>query len=415
MRKKKYARYMNRGRINVMRFMRKHKKMLLIALAAIIAVCVVLFLVVPNVTKNQNVQSNEPTQEELTANEQIDDETLAGLTGEDDSLFSQNGDFVQEGLKIGVTMLELNSDDTVMVSGMEKAAAQDIKEKTLGDFIVYDAQGDQNQQIQDVYSMINKGVKVIVVTATDTYNFTKIADIAKSNQVAVVAYNSQATTGFAANIKKPATAATDFAEFIKKSGQTSTQVLNAAPKQAEQVAQVLPVDAQYTDLWEAISAVDTSITDAAPKQSMIVFDENAYKMLRAWFAKSTYPSAYAGVATVDYIKAWYSLLNGGFTYLPPAQEGEPQTEEPILVNASAAQFHGLAITTVQNTGDIVYEFAFQLANGKKLAQSDFVYEMSGAEQITNENLAQYYEKCKDSPEGLVYTTVDTADLAGLFS
>ncbi|MEG1859630.1 MAG: hypothetical protein RR193_04725, partial [Christensenellaceae bacterium] len=106
MRKKKYARYMNRGRINVMRFMRKHKKMLLIALAAIIAVCVVLFLVVPNVTKNQNVQSNEPTQEELTANEQIDDETLAGLTGEDDSLFSQNGDFVQEGLKIGVTMLE---------------------------------------------------------------------------------------------------------------------------------------------------------------------------------------------------------------------------------------------------------------------------------------------------------------------
>ncbi len=279
-----------------------------------------------------------------------------------------------------------------------------------------DANGSQNQQIQDVYTMINKGYSVIVVAGADTYNFEKITEICANNNVQVVAYDVDAASGFAVNVVDKSDASADFAQFIKDAGLSATSVLKGTEQQIETVQSIVNVDKQFTEMWDAVYDIGVSIENEDPLQSIIVFDYNSNDVLRAWLRQDTTPKAMAGVATVAFVKTWYELLNGGVE-IQIGEVDEESDEEPETktVSATAADFSAYAMTSIENVGDVLYEFAKRLAEGGSLPEANYVYEVEGYDGITSSNIAQYYEKVKDRDSGLVYSTVDLGDIDALFA
>lgn len=393
------------------RFWRRHGlKVLIAAAAAVVLLLLLFFVVLPNVQKSGEVQK-DPTQQEIDASyEGVDQETLDGLAGAGAAVAKEQ---LLKDQKIGVSALNTQPQDTTLLSSLEKASAEDVKSGTIADFYLYDAQGDQNQQIQDVFTMVNNGVGVLIVVNTDEYNFAKIADIASKNNIRLVTYATQAQTGFAVNVKESQNTAVEFAKFLKGLSIPETDVLKATEEQVAQMSEFVKVTARYEDIWDAVAATKASIDAGAPKQSMVVMDYNGADVLKGWLSKSTFPRAYAAVGTANYIKMWYALLNGGYQYTPETVEGQPPPA-PIVVQATPEQFAGCSVTAVQNVGDILYTFARHLAMGDTLPQENYVYEMAGYQVITNENLAQFYEQVKDQEGGLVYSTADTKEIASLF-
>ncbi|MDL2236928.1 hypothetical protein LJC56_03740 [Christensenellaceae bacterium OttesenSCG-928-K19] len=403
---------------DIRRFFKRFKNILLIAAAAA-AVLLVVFVIVPVATGN--TQKTTPTPEEpQDIYEGVDEETLAGLAGTDSSLFDTKESAQQE-LLIGVTLLSLREEDEVLLGGLEKAAAEDLAQGVIGELMVYDARGGPNQQIQDVYSMVNKGASVLVVANTQPYNFSRIAEIAKSNGIPVVAYNIEADSGFAVNVGSRQDASAEFAQFLKDAGMEQTDVLNATDEQVQAMQGIVEVDSNYDEMWDAVYEIKTSIENGEPKQSMAVFDYNSNDVFRTWLQSDITPKAFAGIATVRFIKTWYELLNGGVSVeLEEAGTGGAEEDEEMeaptkMVSATAGDIRCYAITSVENTGGVVYAFAKNLAEGKALPEENYVYTFSGAEAITDANLASYYEAVKEKDSGLVYSSVDIADINALFT
>jgi len=394
------------------------QRLFLVAAGAVAAVLLVILVIVPAVNSDTPLppETKVPSEAEIAAQyADVDEGTLAGLAGDSSALGGAAGESAEH--KIGVTALAVPPQDTVLLSSLEKAAVADMESGAIADFFLYDAQGDQNQQIQDVYAMVNHGVHVMIVVNTDAYNFTKIADIAEKNQIAIVAYNTDAQSGFAVNIRQSGAGPADLAQRLKDAGVTSTSVLQGTDEQVSQVQSVLPVDHRYTDMWDAVFQVKSAADAGTPLESMIVLDYNGADVLRSWFSKNTVPRAYAAVGTVNYIKVWYQLLNGGYDYVEAVEteDGEETTSSaPVHVQATAAEFAGFASTTANNAGNVLFEFATRLAQGQTLVEPNYVYEMTGGEIITNETLAKYYEQVKDLESGLVYSTADLSDIEALF-
>lgn len=396
------------------------RRMLLIAAGAVAAVLLIVFVIVPRAGQQEAQPPagvTDPGEADIVAQyEGVDADTLAGLAGDSSAMGSAPSETAEH--KIGVTALTVPSQDIALLSSLEKAPVDDLASGAIADFYLYDAQGDQNQQIQDVYAMVNHGVHVMIVMNTDEYNFAKIADIAEKNNIAIVAYNTDAQSGFAVNVIQSGTSAADFARLLRDAGMTSTSVLKGSDEQVAQIQDVLPVDHRYADMWDAIFEVKTAADAGTPLESMIVLDYNGADVLRSWFSKSEVPQAYAAVGTVNFIKVWYQLVNGGYDYVETVEteDGEEEaTADPIHVQATPAQFAGFASTTASNAGDVLYEFATRLAQGEQLAEENYNYEMTGGEMITNDTLAAYYEQVKDLEGGLVYSTADTSGIAALFT
>jgi ABC-type sugar transport system substrate-binding protein len=185
------------------------------------------FVVFPGVKTAESGQDGVPDDYD-TPVDQIDEETLAGLSGEGAALDAgrETGE-----LKIGVTLQEVSGRHGGLLTGLESAAALDVRNGAIDDFEVRDARGSRNQQIQDVYSMINKGFSVIIVVGADEYNFGKISEICANNNVQLVAYGVDAESGFAVNVVDRSDASADFARFIKNSGLDSTNVLKGTEEQ----------------------------------------------------------------------------------------------------------------------------------------------------------------------------------------
>lgn len=317
-------------------------------------------------------------------------------------------------MAIGVTLLSVRSGDEVLLAGLEQAAAADREQGVLEDLMVYDARGGPNQQIQDVYAMLNKGVSVLVVANTEPYNFSKIAEIAGQSGVQVVACDIDAQSGFAVNVQSKDDIAAAFSQFLKGAGMQSTEVLGADAAQIETMKQTLEVGASYDEMWDAIYAIGVAIGDGQPIQSMAVFDYNSNDVLRAWLKADVAPRAFAGVATVRFIKTWYGLLNGGVEVV--TQEATEEAEAVTkTVSMTPADITCYAATTAENTGGAVYAFAKNLMQGKTLPQQDYVYTLPGAEAITADNLKAYYDKIKEQDSGLVYSMVDISGIDALFT
>ncbi|MGI6152469.1 MAG: hypothetical protein ACOYJB_01365 [Christensenellaceae bacterium] len=400
------------------RLRNKRIRFALIVAGAVALVCLFVFLWLPGRLPQNETPAEAAVnfeEEPMTDYDTVDDETRAGLLGEQSAL-SANADEREK--KIGITLLGASQQDSTLLTGMEKAAQADIAAGNIEDFYFYDAENDHNQQIQDVFTMVNNGVKIMIVMNTDEYNYIKIADIANRNGISLITYHTDAENGFTVDLRDSGGNAQDFADFMLQNGVQQTDVLNGTSEQLEQIQSVLPVGTWYEDFWDAAAAIRYSLDSEAPKDSMIVLDYNGGDILKNWLNNGAYPKAYAAVATVNYIKTWYALLNGGYT--PPQEVDEdgnavqPETP-PVTVSATPDQFKGMAVTSAQNIGDILYAFAIHLANGDVLPEAEYVYEVSATEFITNENLASFYEQVKNEENGLVYSSVDAASIDGLFA
>lgn len=394
------------------RFIRRNRFWVLIGAAAA-AVLLVVFVVAPAVRGNTETPAEAEQDAYDTPIDQIDAETLAGLSGEDSSVFeaeAQTGE-----VRIGVTMSDVSGKNKALVTSLEKAAAEDIRQGMIQEFDMRDARGSQNQQIQDVYTMINNGVSVIIVAQADAYNFGKIAEICRSNNITVVGYNVEATEGFAANVVDTSDASADFAQFMKNAGESSTRTLKAAESQLAAVEGVIPVDRNYEEMWDAVYDIRMSIEDESPLGSIIVFDYNANDVLRAWLRSDVTPGAMAGVGTVAYIKTWYQMLNGGVEVVIAEAEDEDDEPETITVSATEDGFAGCAMTSIENIGDVLYAFAYNIAAGRALPHDGYVYGVAGYDLITNANIGQYYEKVKDEESGLVFSAINVEDIDALFT
>ncbi len=414
---------------------KRNKKYVIIGIGAV-AIAVVFFLVIKPLVIDKTINMGDVSEAqtttqayEKTQTEDIDSETLAGLIGEDSALTVGEGEFSGQGIKIGVTMTDFNLADISTLKTLEKQAAQEITKDTINDFYVYDADGDENQQIQDVFSMINSGINTLIIVNTTDYNTVKIIDIALSNKVKCLALNSAVTEGLEANVIEKDDSPKDFATFIKNSGQAQTYVLRGNPKQIGEISGIIPVKENFEDIQTAGAAVENSIKEKTPITSMICLDNNPGNMLKVWVNKGEYPNAYAAYATVDYIKTWYELINGGTTGNPnenaeistPAVEDEVagnterQNTKPISVEAKEGEFAGYAITKIENTGDVLFELALNIALGKSITTPGYVVEIQGSEVITQENLEQYYNKVKDMPSGFIYSKATVPQIAELFA
>ncbi len=176
------------------------------------------------------------------------------------------------------------------------------------------------------------------------------------------------------------------------------------------------MDKHFGEMWDAVYDIGVSIEGGEPMESIIVFDYNSNDVLRAWLREDTAPKAMAGVATVAFIKTWYQLLNGGVEVQLGEAGGEQDAEtETRTVEASADDFSAYAMTSIENVGGVLYEFAKRLAEGGRLPGGDYVYEISGYDGITNDNIEEYYNKVKDQDSGLVYSAVDIGGIDGLFA
>lgn len=378
------------------RFVRRHWLWLLIGAAALVVVLVVVLGVAPSIAEKR-------VQEQAEA-------VASGDEGADGTVATP----APRSVKMGVTALKTTGIAKGAIAGLEHAAAEDVKGGVLEAFDVRDARGDQNQQIQDIYAMINNGMSVLVVADSDAYNFGKIAEICADNDVQVVALDAAADSGFAVNVKTTADPAADFAALMKANGMNETTVLRGTPGQLQEIGNVVGVAAHYNEPWDAMEAIFVSIEGGNPLQSMVVLDYNANDTLRTWLKAETAPKAFAGIGTVAYIKTWYQLLNGGVEVVVREAEEADGEDETILASASADEFKGCASTAPENAGDVLYAFALGLAQGKTLPGENYVYEIAGYDIITNDNLSEYYEKVKDLDAGLVYSPVETGDITALF-
>jgi hypothetical protein len=389
----------------------RHNRFFFLIGAAAAAVLLLVFFVIPAVRgrTDQPAAAEENTYD--TPVDQIDAETLAGLAGEDSSVFETAP--AADEIKIGVTMLTVSGTNKALVTSLEKAAAEDIRSGAVQAFDMRDARGSQNQQIQDVYTMINNGISVMIVAQADAYNFGKISEICGSNNVTVIGYNVEATEGFAVNVMDTSDASADFARFLRDEGQERTRTLRATEEQRAAVEGVIPVDRHYEEMWDAVYDIRMSIEEGEPFDSIIVFDYNANDILRAWLRSDMTPRAMAGVGTVAYIKTWYQLLNGGVEVV--VSEPEDGEAETITVSADESAFAGCAMTSVGNAGDVLYAFAYNIADGDALPHDGYLYQLAGYELITNANIDRYYEMVRDEDSGLVFSAADIGDIDALFT
>ncbi len=417
---------------DVTRFIKRNAGWLLVGIGAVAAVLLIILVLVPGVQKGKQASDTAvpPAQTQQLPAEQApvqdvelatDKDMLAGLTGEGDALQPQKpGD---GSVKIGVTTIKESARDKAVLQGLEKLGTAAVAAGQLDDFFMYNAWGSENQQLQDIYTMINNGVSVVVVVDASAYNFGKISEIAESNGVKIVVYNTQETMGFAVNVKNMADPAAEFSQKMKEAGQNATYTLGASPAQLQAMKGNIEVKGSYEDMWDMIYQIRSSLEGEEPMQSAIVLDYNANDVLRSWLQRETVPQSVAGIGTVAFIKTWYALINGGLDVALPAEtaaedlpEGEqPPEPETVFVADEQGVFRGFASTSPGNVGDVLYTFAKNLAAGKTLPGENYVYEIDGYDIITNDNIAEYYQQVKDEDSGLVWSNVALGDIDGLFA
>ena len=137
----------------------------------------------------------------------VDDSVLAGLTGSDDSLFSDDEEledaiFAAEGIRIGVTIGKLDTDmDKQYLSKLEQTSNDYEVDRLVYEVYYYNAQGSFNQQLQDVRSLIKNEVDAIIVGNTTTEAFRMVVAMADEADIPVVTYNAPAgVEGYQINI-----------------------------------------------------------------------------------------------------------------------------------------------------------------------------------------------------------------------
>ncbi len=354
---------------------------------------------------------------------------------------SPSGDVSDKGHIIGISVLSPNVEDYQLLAYIDKAANEAIEAKQIDDFLLYNAKGDSNQQLQDILAMINSGANTVVVMGTKSENFQKISELCSENNVKIVAVNVDATQGFAVNIVSQSSHAQKFAEFAKESGALMAYTVDATESEVNAIRTVLPVTSNIEgdDATANISGrLDTSET----VRDLMFFDNSANSVLKMYIKKGVVPNSIATPAYVGFIKTWYNLLHDGVVLEAESSEENADTEDTAPNDESADEesaspspsaspsasasatggfkttpdkFHAIAYTQAKNLGEIVYKFAYNISAGKSLASENYIYDTTGEEYITNDTIDQYYAQIGTlADKDILPSTADTSGIDALF-
>ncbi len=357
--------------------------------------------------------------------ESVDDSVLAGLAGSDDSLFSdpdeemEDAILAEEGIRIGVTVGDLKSDtDQAMLGTMEQASNAAEESKLVYEVYYYNAQGDFNQQLQDVRSLIKNEVDVIIVGGSTKKSVDMVVSLASEAGIPVVAYDAPAgTSGYAVNIVADQAAwGNVYGEFMAKnltSGRivqifgSDTDVLDleraAAINAALATNENISVKDTLYGKWDsddAYDAIKEYLEENGYVQGIITEEGMAKGILDAFIQIKRLPVVMCGDASAGFIKTWYALKTKGIDITPKPEDDE-EVVATVILKSKPSEMIVIAQPAPVSIGAVAFEVAYQLALGRtmKVLGATFVYNVETI--ITDSTLPKYYGMIWDEADDVL--------------
>ncbi len=343
----------------------------------------------------------------------IDDETLAGLSGEglDDTVDDVALDSKDQNV-IGIIKGSITSEqDKFILQKIEDAALAAKEAGEIDGVKFYNSNGNQNQQIQDIRNLINAGAKAVIIDVSDATTFTMMTGMAKKANVPVVAINAPVQEGYDLNILL------SNAEYGKKTGEFITSNMPAGTY-IQHIDQQDAVEAiRWANIEKVIKLSKSGENSGQMPDVIITKDGEGLKELKSLVEGQSLPKIFVGDATVGFIKYAYALKNEGIEVKPkptttprptktPKSTPKPSvtpeatpTPAPLIFRAATAQF--IAEASPQGIGGLAFEFAKRLGQGKKPKPeffTDKTYTYSTGLFIDANNLSALYNEYKDKPD-----------------
>lgn len=373
--------------------------------------------------------------------EDVDDDTLAGLAGTDEDLFTDDADMeaellAAEGIRIGVTVQKLSGDmDEALLSRMEAVSSAAEQAKRIYKAYYYNAGGSGTQQLQDVRSLINHEVDVILVGATDAENFKMVCYMAEEADIPVVAYDAPAQQGCAINVVTDQKAwGKTYGDFVAKVLQEGNvlQVLGSADSAIDQqraaginaglasqpgLVSLEPVYAGWKKA-NAYTAVKALLDSRVKIDAVIIEEGMAEGVLDAFIEADVFPKVICGDVTAGFIKKWYALKHSGLSIAVAGDDDDDDaqpTPTPRIVIAPFSELNGCAQPAPLNAGAIAFEIAVRIAEGRTLKAQGETFTCSVQTVITGANLTEYYDAVKELDNSVLISDVIPDELLeGLF-
>ncbi len=416
-------------------FVRRYFKLISISFLAVVIVLVGILIFTGNrdtavSAKDADVHdetNGEPDDADFT---EYDDETLAGIEGQD-AIFMDDDPIervIEEGIRIGVTIGNLKGkEQETVINRLEEASIAAKQSKEIYDAFFYNANGSLNQQTQDVRSLINKDVDVIIVAYTSKENFNAIAFLAKEEGIPVVAYNAPTDSGYEINVVEDHKAwgnvygrfmaenlaAGNVVQFSgakeSETGMLRSGAINEAFAANEQIIVQEPI---YTD-WNnktAKTEAEKLFVDGKTKIDGVICEEGiATAVLDVFIQNRVLPKVMCGDVTAGFIKKWHALKNGGIDVsAPPAKKQTPPP--PVMFEAKLGEFIVCAQPSATGGAAAAFDFALKIAQGNKLKTAGQTFRFDVTTLITDQNLNTYYSLVKDMDDATALTHRLTAEI-----
>lgn len=369
----------------------------------------------------------------------VDADTLAGLAGTDESLFNDDEEltdaiFAEEGIRIGVTVGSIDSSDQELVlNRLEQVSNAAEADKTIFKTYYNNANGDYNQQLQDVRSLIKNGADIIIVGFTNEESFEMITMMAENEGIPVVAFDAPVDSGYAINIVADQSAWGNVYGQFAASKLAAGNVVQILGKQdsaidTERAAAIAAAlagnvnltlsDAIYAE-WNETKAKDAmaAFLDHGEAADAVITEEGmAEGILDAFVEKGVLPKVMCGDATAGFIKKWYALKNGGIDVTPPVKDDKKNDETPtptpapIMFAAQPGEFVTCAQPAPSGIGAAAFDIALEMAKGRTLKAEGQTFTYTVGTLITDANLAEYYEQIKDLDDSYIVSDLLTDDV-----
>ncbi len=436
-------------------FIRRNYKLLSIAAAVAVAGVVCLFVFLGGTDQAVSGQPAEtvtselpvepptdtlPVSDEVYDYSTLDPDVLAGLAGTDDGLFTDDeymadALFAEEGLRIGVTIGKINSEqEELILNRLEQASNAAEKDKLVYQVYYYNANGDYNQQVQDVRSLIKNKVDAIIVGFSDVTSFNMVSMMAKEEGIPVIAFDAPVESGYAVNVVADNKAWGDvYGDFMARnlpdgkvvgimgsendaSDNARKSAIYNALKENDDISVAVTAYASWKKA-DAKAAMAAYLADGEAVDGVITEEGMAEGVLDAFLEAGTLPQVMCGDATAGFIKKWYALKNSGLnvTSVANKQNSTEPTPAPVLMIAQPGEMIVCAQPAPTALGAVAFEIAVRLAEGRRLKNEGLTYAYRVGTLITDDNLKTYYDQIKDEHDTYVITDLFvTADIDMLF-
>jgi ribose transport system substrate-binding protein len=362
--------------------------------------------------------------------EGVDESVLAGLAGTDDSLFTDDDIFVADGIKVGITIGEVKTDnDKLLLSKLGETTGDAVNKRQVYEVYCYDAGGSLSQQLQDMNCLIKNEVDVIVVGSTDAEGFRMVTSMAAKESIPVVAYDAPLDTGYVVNVVSDQASWGDrIGQFMSQNLESGNIVLvfgdeadgvdigRKSAIEGKLSNSALNITAAYA-AWDNDKAKETvsAMLEDTNIDGIITEDGMAQGVLDAFVEAGKLPAVMCGDVSAGFIKDWYALRHGGILIPQEAKSKRHTPPPPKIFPAEGTEFVFCAQPSPARASSIAFEAALKIAEGRTLKQEGAVYSYSAAVFITDNNLSDYYKMVRDMPDSyMLGDPIDTLAAESLF-